>query len=461
MSEKKAGGGRIFVALIVAVVLIVAIALGIVYVQNRRSSEPGNTSSKDSIQIGDSKTYSSTDTNGQLSSVEIAKKVKPSVIAVIIKTSSGETYGEGSGVVMSVDKQKGTTYIVTCAHMINTAGTTISVQTEDGKNYDAAVVGYDNRTDIGVISIRTTSMTPAEFGDSSVLQVGEPVYAIGNPGGTQFYGSMTSGIISAIDRPTSSSESGYTMECIQHDAAINPGNSGGPLINLDGDLIGINTAVYGKGWGIGFAIPINKARRVMDSLLGKASMSPIWLGLQVSDIDQRYAMEMGLKASQGVLVTGVYKNTPASEAGLEPGDVIQSINGTPINDRRDYLNLLRNQVEGAKLGIDMCRLQDGGKSVHIDIMPEAFTDDMARKLMEDRWGIEVSEVRGLAEVRRVDRNGPASFLRPGDVIEAVSGAPVESLSDLVLAFRFERLSNHVLLVIQRGRGEYYAHIRVQ
>ncbi len=374
MSEKKAGGGRIFVALIVAVVLIVAIALGIVYVQNRRSSEPGNTSSKDSIQIGDSKTYSSTDTNGQLSSVEIAKKVKPSVIAVIIKTSSGETYGEGSGVVMSVDKQKGTTYIVTCAHMINTAGTTISVQTEDGKNYDAAVVGYDNRTDIGVISIRTTSMTPAEFGDSSVLQVGEPVYAIGNPGGTQFYGSMTSGIISAIDRPTSSSESGYTMECIQHDAAINPGNSGGALVNSYGQVIGINSSKIASEdfEGMGFAVPISVAKSSVDSIMKKGYVSGrAKLGIQYVACEdvQNYAniVKKNNLPSGSLVIAKISSDSAFAGTQVKSGDIIAAVNGKDLKKSTDLSKAVQNAKPGDKMTLTVVRVGNGGKAAKFQV----------------------------------------------------------------------------------------------
>ncbi len=374
MSEKKAGGGRIFVALIVAVVLIVAIALGIVYVQNRRSSEPGNTSSKDSIQIGDSKTYSSTDTNGQLSSVEIAKKVKPSVIAVIIKTSSGETYGEGSGVVMSVDKQKGTTYIVTCAHMINTAGTTISVQTEDGKSYDAAVVGYDNRTDIGVISIRTTSMTPAEFGDSSVLQVGEPVYAIGNPGGTQFYGSMTSGIISAIDRPTSSSESGYTMECIQHDAAINPGNSGGALVNSYGQVIGINSSKIASEdfEGMGFAVPISVAKSSVDSIMKKGYVSGrAKLGIQYVACEdvQNYAsiVKKNNLPSGSLVIAKISSDSAFAGTQVKSGDIITAVNGKDLKKSTDLSKAVQNAKPGDKMTLTVVRVGNGGKAAKFQV----------------------------------------------------------------------------------------------
>lgn len=348
--------------------------------------------------------------------------------------------------------------VLTNAHVVQ-GGTDIVVRLNDGREFKATLRGADSDFDIAVLKLEGAKNLPElPLGDSSDIMPGETVIAIGNPFG--FRHTVTTGVVSAVGRSIHS-DSGLYTDLIQTDAAINPGNSGGPLINLDGALIGINTAVYGKGWGIGFAIPINKARRVMDSLLGKARMSPIWLGLQVGDIDQRYAMAMGLNASQGVLVTGVYKNTPAAAAGIEPGDTIQSINGTPLSDRRDYLNLLRNQVEGAKLSIDLCRQQDGGKPTRIEIMPQAFTDAMARDLMRDRWGLDVEEHRAILFVSRVDPNGPARYLRKGDVIESVNGVEVSMEEDMIQAFRNERLSNQVLLVIGRGRQAYYAPIRLQ
>ena len=360
----------------------------------------------------------------------------------------------GSGVI--VDGARA--LVLTNAHVVQ-GGTDIVVRLNDGREFKATLRGADSDFDIAVLKLEGAKNLPElPLGDSSDIMPGETVIAIGNPFG--FRHTVTTGVVSAVGRSIHS-DSGLYTDLIQTDAAINPGNSGGPLINLDGALIGINTAVYGKGWGIGFAIPINKARCVMDSLLGKARMSPIWLGLQVGDIDQRYAMAMGLNASQGVLVTGVYKNTPAAAAGIEPGDTIQSINGTPLSDRRDYLNLLRNQVEGAKLSIDLCRQQDGGKPTRIEIMPQAFTDAMARDLMRDRWGLDVEEHRAILFVSRVDPNGPARYLRKGDVIESVNGVEVSMEEDMIQAFRNERLSNQVLLVIGRGRQAYYAPIRLQ
>ena len=273
-NKKKSSGSKVFLALLIAILLIVGIAIGVAYVGRdaREAQAAKTTTTKDtrnSINIGDTRTYDEENTDGALTSVEIAQKCKPSVIAVMVYQPNGDKYGEGSGVVMSVDEKAGYSYVVTCAHIVDTANTTLKVQLEDGTQYNANLVGYDNRTDIGVLQVKTTKLEAAEFGDSTVLKVGEPVYAIGNPGGTAFYGSVTSGIISAIDRPTSSNESGYTMECIQHDAAINPGNSGGALINSYGQVIGINSSKIASEEfeGMGFAVPINVAKSVVDDIL--------------------------------------------------------------------------------------------------------------------------------------------------------------------------------------------------
>ena len=270
-NKKKSSGSKVFLALIIAILLIVGIAIGVAYVgRDAREAEAARTTTtkdtRNSINIGDTRAYDEENTDGALTSVEIAQKCKPSVIAVMVYDQRGDKYGEGSGVVMSVDEKSGYSYVVTCAHIVDTANTTLKIQLEDGTQYNATLVGYDNRTDIGVIQVKTTKLEAAEFGDSTVLKVGEPVYAIGNPG-TAFYGSVTSGIISAIDRPTSSNESGYTMECIQHDAAINPGNSGGALINSYGQVIGINSSKIASEEfeGMGFAVPINVAKSVPNS----------------------------------------------------------------------------------------------------------------------------------------------------------------------------------------------------
>ena len=370
----------------------------------------------------------------------------------------------GTGVI--VDGKKA--LVLTNSHVVQN-GTDILVRLNDGREFQAELKGADPDFDLAVLELKGASDLPElPLGDSDTVLPGETVIAIGNPFG--FRHTVTTGVVSALGRSIHS-ESGFFTDLIQTDCAINPGNSGGPLVNLDGSLVGITTAVYGKGWGISFAIPVNKARRVMEGLLGERGMSPVWLGIEAADIDQRFAMEMGLAHGRGgVLVTGVLKDTPAARAGLEPGDVICSVNQTPISDRRDYLNLLRNQVEGAKLELEVASLaqqngQEAGqrqKLRRVAVEPEAFTDAMAQGLMERRWGFEAADLpqgQGLA-VRRVDRQGPASFLRPGDVVYGVGGMRVESLADLVQAFRCERLSSQVLLRVERGGRGYYARLRL-
>ena len=258
--------------------------------------------------------------------------------------------------------------------MINTAGTTISVQTEDGKNYDAAVVGYDNRTDIGVISIRTTSMTPAEFGDSSVLQVGEPVYAIGNPGGTQFYGSMTSGIISAIDRPTSSSESGYTMECIQHDAAINPGNSGGALVNSYGQVIGINSSKIASEdfEGMGFAVPISVAKSSVDSIMKKGYVSGrAKLGIQYVACEdvQNYAIivKKNNLPSGSLVIAKISSDSAFAGTQVKSGDIIAAVNGKDLKKSTDLSKAVQNAKPGDKMTLTVVRVGNGGKAAKFQV----------------------------------------------------------------------------------------------
>lgn len=360
MKEKK--GGKVFAALIIAIVLIVAIALAAVFIGNHRSGNQDQTSSGDSIKIGESKSYSA-GSSGQLSSVEIAAKVKPSVIAVVVNTDGGESTGEGSGVVMSVDKDKGRSYIVTCAHMINSPGTSVQIQLEDGTTYDAQVVGYDNRTDIGVISVKTTKLTPAEFGDSSVLKVGEPVYAIGNPGGTQFYGSVTAGIISAIDRPTASSESGYTMECIQHDAAINPGNSGGALVNSYGQVIGINSSkIASEDYeGMGFAVPISVAKKSTDSIMkhgyvtGRAK-----LGIQYMPCTDNEAYAQVLKLNKlpngSVVIAKISDDSSFTGTKVQAGDIITAVNGKDLKTSSALLETVEKAKPGDKMKLTMGRV---------------------------------------------------------------------------------------------------------
>ena len=254
------------------------------------------------------------------------------------------------------------------------------------------------------------------------------------------------------------SEDGVLTDLLQTDAAINPGNSGGPLLNLEGQLIGINTAVSAKGEGIGFAIPVNKARRVMDNLLHGGRVSPLWLGLSGEDLDQRIAMALGLKEARGLLVTAVFNGGPAQRAGMEPGDVILEINKAGVDDRRDYLNILRNQLPGEQL---VLRIARGERELHLTMTPVPFDDETARRMMEARWGLSLQGARGGVAVVEARRDGPASFLRRGDIIVGVGGTRTATMEALVEAFRRERMANQVLLHVIRNGREYYARLIVR
>lgn len=369
-NKKKSSGSKVFLALLIAILLIVGIAIGVAYVgRDAREAEAAKSTTsadtRNSINIGDSRTYDEENTDGTLSSVEIAEKCKPSVIAVMVYEQNGDKYGEGSGVVMSVDQDKGYSYVVTCAHIVDTANTTLKVELEDGTQYNASLIGYDNRTDIGVIQVKTTKLEPAEFGDSTVLKVGEPVYAIGNPGGTAFYGSVTSGIISAIDRPTSSNESGYTMECIQHDAAINPGNSGGALINSYGQVIGINSSKIASEEfeGMGFAVPINVAKSVVDDIMqngyvtGRAKLGIRYVSVSENSTYAQIANRNKLP-SGSIVIASINDDGALSGTEAVAGDIITAVNGKDLEKSGDLLSAVESADPGDTLTLSIAHVEE-------------------------------------------------------------------------------------------------------
>jgi len=354
----------------------------------------------------------------------------------------------GSGVI--VDGAKG--LVLTNAHVIE-GGDEVMVHLLDGREFPASVKGADPDFDIAVLQIRGASNLPAvRMGDSGDIMPGETVIAIGNPFG--FNHTVTTGVVSALGR-TIRNKAGAFTDLIQTDAAINPGNSGGPLLNIEGALIGINTAVDARAEGIGFAIPINKARRVMQDLMSNGRVAPLWLGLDLQNVDGRTAMALGLKDAGGVLATAVFPGSPAARAGLVAGDILQSINASPVRDRRDYLDILRNQTAGASLRLQVLR---EGRALRLEVVPAPFGDEEARSLMERRWGFAVAQGRQGVVVRKARPDGPAGFLHQGDLITGVGSAEVRSMEDFLQAFRRERMSGQVLLqIVRNGRG-YYARL---
>ncbi len=266
--------------------------------------------------------------------------------------------GAGSGVIVSKDG-----YILTNHHVVSQADE-IVVETHDEREFEAEIVGIDSLSDVAVIKIKekVDNLPVAYLGDSDNLRPGDWVMAVGNP--FALSSTVTTGIVSALGRQT-----GITMyqNFIQTDAAINPGNSGGALVNVEGELIGINTMIYtrtGGYMGIGFAIPINMARNIMEQLIKDGKVSRGWLGVQIGDIDQNMKDALGLKNKKGVLINDVFKGQPASKAGLKVGDVVLSIDGIRTGDVNSLRNTVASITPGKKVPMEIIR---NGKKMTLQV----------------------------------------------------------------------------------------------
>jgi S1-C subfamily serine protease len=291
--------------------------------------------------------------------------------------------------------------------------------------------------------------------DSSDMMPGETVIAIGNPFG--FGHTVTTGVVSALQRSIQTRQGVFT-DLIQTDAAINPGNSGGPLINIAGELVGVNTAIQANAEGIGFAIPVNKARRVVDELLSSGRVRPVWLGVEGQDIDQRTGAWLGLRGTGGMLVTRVYAGTPAQKAGIQPGDVILRMENDTVQDKDHYLQLLRNHTRGRQLGLQIFRQ---GELRRTAVVPVALGAQDALSMAAMRWGMRVRDARGqgvVIESVRPDSPAGRLGLQAGDAILQVGGLRTGSLQDFAEAFVRYRLSGAVLLVAARGGRAAYVRM---
>ena len=251
----------------------------------------------------------------------------------------------GSGFIISNDG-----YIFTNNHVVEKADK-IMVKVSDGKEYEAKIIGTDAKTDIALIKIKPSNSLPVvEIGDSDKVKVGEWVIAIGNPFGLEQ--TVTAGIVSAKGRVIGA---GPYDNFIQTDASINPGNSGGPLFNMEGKVIGINTAIVAQGQGIGFAIPMNMAKSILGDLKTKGKVTRGWLGISVQDITDEIAKNLNHKDKSGALVSDVFKGDPADKAGIKAGDIVTEINGKPIKDTHDLLLTIAAMHVGEKVSIKALR----------------------------------------------------------------------------------------------------------
>ena len=317
-----------------------------------------------------------------LSLIEIFEKTEPGVVRINThkNQTENEVGGVGSGFVFD---KKG--HIITNAHVIEDATKTV-VTFLDGRSYNAKIIGIDKHTDIGVIKVNADLklLHPLSLGDSSNLQVGEPVTAIGNPFGLS--GSMTSGIISQMGRLLpSNAVGGFSIpDVIQTDAAINPGNSGGPLLNMRGEIVGINTAIQsstGEFTGVGFAIPSQTVVKIVPTLISEGEYKHPWIGISGRDIDLDMANALGLKDALGFLIITVVEDSPASDAGLigsdktievegrdypVGGDIILAVDGIDVRKIDDILiHLQRVKIIGDEMDLEILR---GDRTTNVTII---------------------------------------------------------------------------------------------
>jgi serine protease Do len=342
-------------------------------------------------------------------------------------------------------------HIVTNNHVLN--GTDdVTVQLSDGRQSKAKIVGTDGQIDLAVLKIDLENLTPLPIGDSDKVRVGQIVMAIGNPFGLDE--SVSQGIISAKDRRAMNDSQ---VEFFQTDTAINPGNSGGPLVNIRGEVIGINTAIYsesGGNQGIGFAIPSNVVRAAMNSIISKGRVIRGYLGVGIQPVTTDIAEQFKLNSARGALVTDVTPGSPAEKAGIIRGDVIRKVNGYEVKDTVALVNRIAESDIGANLSIDLVR--DGeSKTVMAQVIEQPA--DLAARLNRNQnapdpspnsqnavfAGIEVknltpqlrsqanvpANVNGVIVTRVDPSSGVAQELRPGDVIEQINRQPVANLDE--------------------------------
>lgn len=380
----------------------------------------------------------------------------------------------GSGVIVSSDG-----YIITNNHVVERADE-IRVTLFDKRTLKAKLIGSDPKTDIAVIKIDGSNLATIPWGDSDKLQVGEFVLAVGNPFGLSH--TVTMGIISAVGR----ADVGIAEyeDFIQTDAAINPGNSGGPLVNINGELIGINTAIFSKtgGYqGIGFAVPSNMARRVMEQLIKEGRVTRGWLGVVIQELTPEMAQKFGLRSTEGVLVSDVTKGSPAHKAGIVRGDIIIEF------DNKKVVNVsqLRNMVAQTKVGsVVNIKLLRGNREIDLTVNIMELPAEIGEKIpssLDDinvpgnpLSGITVSDLTpsiarqlgvGTEEkgvvVIKIEHGSPAdeAGIRKGDVIQEIDRQEIRNLNDFNRVISKLGVNDTVLLFINRGGKKFYLTVQ--
>ena len=375
---------------------------------------------------------------------------------------------QGSGFIFASDSK--TSYIMTNNHVVENADK-IKVRLNDGREFDATVKGKDSHSDVAVIEIKQGDLPALNLADSSKLDVGEWVIAIGNPFGLS--NTLTVGVVSAKGR-TSLGINDYE-DFIQTDAAINPGNSGGPLVNLDGEVVGMNTAIFtrsGGYMGVGFAIPINLAKVIANQLIAQGEITRGYLGIGIQDLTSDLAESFGIKEVKGILVTQVYDDSPADKAGFKQGDVVVAFDGKDVADVGSLRNAVSLTPPGSKKQITIIRngkhktltatigkltadklAQGGGGSTQsteeLGLTVQTLTPQLAQQFNTDPGeGVVVTDVESGSIAERAG-------LRPGAVILQVNRKPVRNAAEFRQALDASRKDKKVLMLVRLGDAQQF------
>jgi serine protease Do len=376
--------------------------------------------------------------------------------------------GVGSGFIVSADG-----FVMTNAHVVEGADEVIVTLT-DKREFKARIVGSDRRTDVAVVKIEAAGLPSVKLGDASRVRVGEWVMAIGSPFGLE--NTVTAGIVSAKQRDT-----GDYLPFIQTDVAINPGNSGGPLINMRGEVIGINSQIYSRSGGfqgISFAIPIDEAVRVADQLRTSGRVTRGRIGVQIGEVNKEVAEAIGLGRPQGALVRGVEAGAPAQKAGIEAGDIILKFDGKAIEKSSDLPRLVGNTKPGSRATVTVLRR---GSQRELSVTVAELEPERATRRTQGQeqrppagaqvqtMGLTVSELtealkselklRGGVRVDASDGAGARAGLREGDVIVAVGNVEVNNVREFEQAIARADKSKPIVVQLRRGELAQYALIR--
>ena len=367
----------------------------------------------------------------------------------------------GSGVI--VDAEKG--YLLTNNHVIEDAEE-IKVILYDKREFEAKVIGTDPPSDLAVLQIEANDLSEAKLGNSDSLQIGEWIVAIGSPFGLHLNHTVTSGIVSAVGRSDVISKANFE-NFIQHDAAINPGNSGGALFSLDGNLVGINTAIATDGYsrsnaGVGFAIPINQVKRVMEDLIGIGKVSRGYLGVYIEDLEENKAKALGIKDTKGAFIVMIVDDSPADKAGLKEKDVIIALNSMPIENS----NQLRNDVSSMRPNdvVVFSIIRNELRQTVSVVLGERPSDNSESRINPetqsyDIIGLKTDNHKDGIIITDIDKKSIAykNNLRKNDVITEIGREQIKSIDDYKNALEAYKSGDTIMLrIIKNGQPRYEA-----